>query len=64
MAHIRDVFQLFIIDAKSGYTFNLETYVGTQPEGPFRLAGTVGTLMMVLSDSRSENQNTEEDPPQ
>jgi len=25
-----------LVDAKTAYTFNLEAYVGTQPEGPYK----------------------------
>lgn len=29
-----------LVDVKTSYTFNLETYVGTQPEGPYRCSNS------------------------
>nr|CAI5867199.1 unnamed protein product [Callosobruchus analis] len=40
-----------LVDAKMAYTINLETYVGTQPEGKVGFAGPsnfLGVLMMEM----------------
>lgn len=37
-----------LVDVKSGYTFNLELYVGTQPEGPYKLKNTGEEIVLRL----------------
>lgn len=37
-----------LVDAKTSYTFNLETYVGTQPEGPYKLSNSAEDIVLRL----------------
>nr|CAI5823661.1 unnamed protein product [Callosobruchus analis] len=47
-----------LVDAKSGYTFNLETYVGTQPEGPFRLGNSAQEIVLrMVEPIKNSNRN-------
>lgn len=35
-----------LVDAKTSYTFNLETYVGTQPAGPYFVSNTSEAIVL------------------
>lgn len=37
-----------LVDVKSGYTFNLEAYVGTQPEGPYKFNNSGEEIVLRL----------------
>ncbi|CAH2017704.1 unnamed protein product [Acanthoscelides obtectus] len=37
-----------LCDSKTSYTFNLETYVGTQPEGPYKLSNSSEDIVIRL----------------
>lgn len=47
-----------LVDAKMAYTMNLETYVGTQPEGPFRQSNSPMDVVMRLAEPvKGSNRN-------
>lgn len=37
-----------MVDVKSAYTFNLECYVGTQPEGPYKFGNSGEDIVLRL----------------
>lgn len=37
-----------LVDAKTSYTLNLETYVGTQPDGPYKLSNSAEDIVLRL----------------
>lgn len=47
-----------LVDAKTGYTVNLEVYVGTQPEGPFRSENSAqATVNRLVTPIQGTNRN-------
>lgn len=37
-----------LVDAKTAYTYNLETYVGTQPDGPYKYSNSAQDIVLRL----------------
>lgn len=47
-----------LVDAKTFYTFNLETYVGTQPNGPYRQENTAEKITLrMIQPVEGSNRN-------
>ena len=47
-----------LVDAKTAYTVNLETYVGTQPEGPYKLSNSAQEVVLRLTEPvKGTNRN-------
>ena len=46
-----------LVDAKSFFTSNLEVYVGTQPDGPYKVSNSPGDVVERLSLCHYDGSN-------